>query len=677
GGGVVRFDAGLRQAEPLPQPRFPAAPVNAMAVRRDGRVWLADSASLQLRAANGTLLREVAHAAGEVWQMMEHADGSVWLTSKVGLFRLAPGAPEPQPLRGPEGQVLRQQMFMLAARPDGAVWASSVGGLFLAAGDGSSVRPVGFVEGAGLANPIVIGLLIDRSGRLWLDTAVTGLHREVGRVGDLLKLDQVSLRHGVAGHPFGANLLEDARGRIWTHMSMYDPGGDRLVALTAADGAALGTGWFGAYAATPDGRLLFGSSRGILAVDARAFEPHGAPPPLAVAGLRINGVPQMAGQLQPGLVLGSRDRFTIDLAGLDYVAGQRTRYRFKLEGFDAQWSAGNSDVRSASYGNLDPGRYRLQAQVASGEGPWSSPPLEVTVDVMPVWWQTAAARLLVLLLLATAVYGLLQWRTRQLRVRQAELELRVHERTGALQALTAELEREKAALVESTFTDPLTGLRNRRFLAQHIEADTALSRRRHVEALQEGTPPPDADIVFFVIDIDHFKSVNDVHGHTAGDAVIQQMADRLRAVFRDSDHLVRWGGEEFLVVARGTARRHARELAERLCNTVADAPFQLEGGATLHKTCTVGFAAFPLSPQQPGALSWTETVHLADTALLAAKAAGRNSWLGLRDGGTLAVAELQAAVHQGAAGWRTTGGLAIESRGGGASDESAGAGRVS
>jgi ligand-binding sensor domain-containing protein len=224
-----------------------------MAVRRDGRVWLADSASLQLRAANGAVLREVPHAAGEVRHMIEHADGSLWLAAQAGLFRLAPGAPAPQPVRTAEGEVLRQQTFMLAVRADGNVWVGSVGGLFLAAADGSSVRPVRFVEGAGLANPIVIGLLIDRSGRLWLDTAVTGLHREVRRVGELIQLDTVSLRHGTAGHPFGANLLEDGRGRIWTHMSMYDPGADRLVALSAADGAALGTGWFGAFTATSDG----------------------------------------------------------------------------------------------------------------------------------------------------------------------------------------------------------------------------------------------------------------------------------------------------------------------------------------------------------------------------------------------------------------------------------------
>jgi diguanylate cyclase (GGDEF)-like protein len=436
-----------------------------------------------------------------------------------------------------------------------------------------------------------------------------------------------------------------------------------VVELTPADGAGLGTGWFGSFAATPDGRLLFGSSRGILAVEASKFDLQSEPPPLAVAGLRVNGLPQQAGQLPQGLVLGSRDRFGIDVAGLNYVSAPRTRYRFQLKGIDNGWSVASADVRSVGYGNLDPGRYLLQVQAAVGDGPWSSPPLEIAVQVEPVWWQTLAARLAALLLLTGTVYGLLQWRTRQLRARQAWLEMRVNERTAELQTLTAELEREKVALVESTFTDPLTGLRNRRFLAQQVEADIALSRRRHAEALQQGTTAAeDDDIVFFIIDVDHFKLVNDVHGHAAGDAVIQQMGERLRAVFRDSDHLVRWGGEEFLVVARGTSRRHAAGLAERVRATVADMPFELNPSTRASKTCSVGYCSFPLSRLQPAALSWTETVQLADAALLAAKAAGRNGWVGFSDGTGLDAEALRAAVHKGPAGWAENPGLRMESR---------------
>jgi diguanylate cyclase (GGDEF)-like protein len=200
--------------------------------------------------------------------------------------------------------------------------------------------------------------------------------------------------------------------------------------------------------------------------------------------------------------------------------------------------------------------------------------------------------------------------------RQTELEAKVRERTRELE--------------ESSLTDPLTGLRNRRFLTQHIAADVSLAQRRFEEQARQGGPAPtDADLIFFLVDIDHFKQVNDRQGHAAGDAVIQQMRERLQPVFRDADYLVRWGGEEFLIVARGTDRAHAPELAERARAAVAGRPFQIGEGRELACTCSLGFAAFPPDPRQPRALDWDEAVKLADAGLYDAKARGRNAWTGV------------------------------------------------
>ncbi|HRD94200.1 MAG TPA: GGDEF domain-containing protein, partial [Accumulibacter sp.] len=95
-----------------------------------------------------------------------------------------------------------------------------------------------------------------------------------------------------------------------------------------------------------------------------------------------------------------------------------------------------------------------------------------------------------------------------------------------------------------------------------------------------------------------------------------QMCDRLAGVFRDTDYLVRWGGEEFLVVARAT---------------VADQPFELDDGSLLAKTCSIGFCCFPLATQYPGALGWSAVVNIADAALYVVKSSGRNGWLGALD----------------------------------------------
>ena len=197
-----------------------------------------------------------------------------------------------------------------------------------------------------------------------------------------------------------------------------------------------------------------------------------------------------------------------------------------------------------------------------------------------------------------------------------------------------ELEKAYQALEEVSLTDQLTGLRNRRFFLQHVDADVRLSLRRyddpaHLQGAPVSDPAEAKDLVFFMVDLDHFKEVNDRHGHAAGDAVLVQMQERLREVFRESDYLVRWGGEEFLVLARATRRDEARVVAERIRHAVADREFVLPDGERLRKTCSIGFACFPFVPAAPRLLSWSEVVELADQSLYLAKNGGRNAWAGL------------------------------------------------
>ncbi|MDB5962391.1 MAG: hypothetical protein JWP59_3685, partial [Massilia sp.] len=222
-----------------------------------------------------------------------------------------------------------------------------------------------------------------------------------------------------------------------------------------------------------------------------------------------------------------------------------------------------------------------------------------------------------------------------------------------------ELEQAYQALEEVSLTDQLTGLRNRRFFLQHVDADVRLSLRSYDDPLHRGEAERAAasgqDLVFFMVDLDHFKDVNDRHGHAAGDAVLVQMQERLREVFRESDYLVRWGGEEFLVLARATRREDARVVAERIRRAVADREFILPDGERLHKTCSIGFACFPFVPSHPRLLSWSEVVELADQALYLAKHGGRNAWAALysspatrRDGlFTYLMQDLQGALETG------------------------------
>ncbi|WP_426103599.1 diguanylate cyclase [Massilia sp. TSP1-1-2] len=195
------------------------------------------------------------------------------------------------------------------------------------------------------------------------------------------------------------------------------------------------------------------------------------------------------------------------------------------------------------------------------------------------------------------------------------------------------LEKAYQALEELSLTDQLTGLRNRRFFLQHVEGDVGMALRHHDDPLRSTANDehcgPGRDMVFFMVDLDHFKDVNDVHGHAAGDAVLVQMQERLREVFRESDYLIRWGGEEFLVLARATHRDDAKVVAERIRQAVAKRTFVLADGTELAKTCSIGFACFPFVPEEPRLLSWSEVVELADQALYLVKRSGRDGWAGI------------------------------------------------
>ncbi len=643
-GGVAVMDSQLRVTGAVwPQPprpvgvaaqaareSLPPVRIEEMAQASDGTVWLGSDSRLYQFTRDRRQLRTLAHDGGVTRRFRESSDGTLWVATQDGVFCLPPGATEVVRIAQQGGKPLRAEVNAIAEAPDRSVWVGTAKGLFRVPPGASELQPVETPAGAALGNPIVIGLLFDRQQTLWLDTAVTGLHRMTRWDGQRATFEGISARHGIVNRPFGGNLLEDRRGRIWTQMYVYDPAADRLDELTAADGADLGTGWFQAHAQTADARMLFGGSKGILVVTPEDFDASAYAPPLLISELSINGQRQAAGRIRDGLRLSPAQRsFSLSFAALDYSDPARLRYAYQLQGFDADWTHTTADARVASYSNLDPGDYLLRVRATNRSGTWSLHELAIPVHVQPAWWQSTGSRLALLVLAAMMVYALVQRRTRHLRLRQVELQRTVRERTTDLEKLALALQRESAALKESSLTDPLTGLRNRRFLTQHINADLALTVRKYESHLHYGASlRDDAGLVFFLLDLDHFKYVNDRYGHAAGDAVLKQMSDRLGTVFRETDYLVRWGGEEFLVVARATPHTHAAELAERLRAAVADQPFELDDGSLLARTCSIGFCCFPLSAQHPGALDWSATVNIADAALYAVKSAGRNGWLG-------------------------------------------------
>jgi len=179
--------------------------------------------------------------------------------------------------------------------------------------------------------------------------------------------------------------------------------------------------------------------------------------------------------------------------------------------------------------------------------------------------------------------------------------------------------------------DPLTGLRNRRFLNVCMPKDVAHVQRLLRNAVQEGRTGPqnNTDLAFIMLDLDHFKAVNEQFGHAGGDRVLIRTAEILRRATRETDTVIRWGGEEFLVVARNVTQKEIPVLVERIRARMAGEAFDVGEGRTAHLTVSQGFAHYPFLPADPELFSWQRMVDLADHCLDTVKRGGRDAWIGI------------------------------------------------
>ncbi len=184
---------------------------------------------------------------------------------------------------------------------------------------------------------------------------------------------------------------------------------------------------------------------------------------------------------------------------------------------------------------------------------------------------------------------------------------------GVIASFSIENAVNRGRLRRSGFTDVLTGWHNRRYLQARMKEELA-------RACRDGR-----SLVCMMLDVDHFKQVNDSWGHAAGDAVLRELAQRVDAEVRDSDVAARFGGEEFVILLPRTTSSEGRHVAERVREAVAAAPFELPAGGQVAVTVSIGIAEFHPGAGRNDLKSLGEAlIARADAALYDAKAAGRD-----------------------------------------------------
>ena len=209
----------------------------------------------------------------------------------------------------------------------------------------------------------------------------------------------------------------------------------------------------------------------------------------------------------------------------------------------------------------------------------------------------------------------------------------------------AQLEVKNLELKAQSTLDPLTSLYNRRHFQDHM-------RGQAVRADLDQRVAHGDDLVgaLFLLDVDHFKHINDTYGHAAGDAVLKMIADSLRVALRDTDMIVRWGGEEFLAFLPATPRAGLEDIARRVLTGISSQTIRYQEH-DISVYVSIGFSPFPLAPDGVP-MAWERAVNLIDMALYMAKSHGRNRAYGVRGFSRLEHTSLEAIEQDLETAWR-------------------------
>lgn len=622
--------------------------VNTMLQLDDGTIAIGTKTGLFRFDATGRLLQKRVQPP-EVTSLWRDGQ-TLWIgTAAEGLWSVDLGRSDFRPRRFPMAPDPRIASIDLVGPRMGTMrMIVSLGNLLLLDESTGTVHPpVADDAAAGeLSGSFVPYMEQDAKGRIWVATAENGLYiLAPGKMPGHFTARHFTTEEGLPSN-FVDTVLFDRKGTAWLStdggLASMDPDTLALKVYDRKDGVSIPDYWAHSGAVTSDGSLLFGSHLGVTVMRPSLLKSWDYEPPTVVTSIQIGDSPRQIDAVPAMLTVPAKEqKFAVEFAALDYSAPMLNRYRYQLEGYDEHWIETDPTRRTASYTNLKPGRYMLRLQGSSRTGQWGGE-RRLSVEVLPnwyqTWWFTAA---MVGVLGVTVGLGHLVL-TARLRRHRAALEHAVRLRTQEVMKQkqmvdqkAKELEAVNRQLELISLTDPLTGLNNRRYLDQCIEADTAAVLRRHEEAAMAEQRTAGAKLSFFMVDLDHFKSVNDVYGHAAGDAVLKDVAARLRAIKRESDRLVRWGGEEFMLVTRETEHAAARVIGERICKAMSERPFEMAPGVLVRKTCSVGFATYPFSDDAPKAIGWQQVVEVADHALYLAKQGGRDAWVGLSAGHAL------------------------------------------
>ncbi|PTT99766.1 GGDEF domain-containing protein, partial [Pseudomonas sp. HMWF031] len=534
-------------------------------------------------------------------------DGDIWYGGySDGLYVYRPS----------EDRVIKQWPLSLTTRivldDNENAWLSTVSGLFVAnklTGDLTSISK--FTDKIS-DQTVVTWISQSKRGGYWIGTQAAGLFFMSKEGSDLstIKVTQIKPESRLSNVSIGA-IVEDDEYGLWIStiegIAYLAPDLSTLSYFGAENGA-LSTGYYiGSVTVTENNTIMFGGAEGVT-----QFTPSQVANVKWSPGVHLTNVETVSRNEQNGTTYQQRQRLdevielkhndialTIEFAATDYMNANELRYAYKLADFENSWRFTDYKTRTATYTNLDPGRYRFTVKAINQENEWSTNAAQLEIVVVPPWWDKPIWRVAITLLGMLLISSMVWLRIASLKKRSAELALKVEEKTRDLEAVVEKL-------TQLSTQDALTGLKNRRYFTQRAKAAWQnYKRHNHTFSL-------------LIVDIDFFKRINDEYGHHVGDTVLVKIARILEDSLRESDVIARWGGEEFLILLPSLKVQEAFWVAEKLRKTVAD--YEIDAPPySVSATITCGVADIRDYD------SVEACIHAIDKKLYAGKESGRNA----------------------------------------------------
>ena len=578
--GCYRIDDASRLALPCRIDGLPNGEIQVTAQRADGSLWIGMTTGGLFRVAAGQ--RRATPVANLPLMRKLYVDSAdrLWICTNTGVHVVQPGATRVEAMTLP----VVGEITDAVEDAEGAIWVAAQGGLLR----WSDARWIMLKIDDDHARAGFSSVAAAGGGWLWAGGASHGLmrlHIEGERVDHAEWIQEPMVAQA------STYFTEmDARGWIWVGtdagVAVFD--GRVWRRFSQRDGVIWNdTNQNGGFI-DADGSVWVGTSGGLTHIMQPERLMETAPPDLRITQATLGA---------KGLDTGMPARFSWDrntslklhLTDLEYGEARPTVLKVRLGGLSDEWF--ETRDHDLNYPRLGPGRYRFEALAIDREHHRTSDLVHLSFEILPPWWRTAWFQLPAVAAAAAMLAGAWNWRIRKLRTHRLKLERRL---------------KEHAALLHRATRDSLTGLWNRTSILEILVHEIELAKER-------STP-----LAVAIIDVDHFKRINDSRGHLAGDEVLRMLGAKLTSKVRAADSVGRYGGEEFLLVAPGVPEQRPFLPLERMRRTIAKIPFSFDASAI---SVTASFGVAWLVPASDGP---QELLARADAALYSAKYAGRN-----------------------------------------------------